>query len=47
MSTFNMSEEEKKKILEKHKTATKNHYVKVEETKKGLQKPEEKKKPAK
>lgn len=47
MSTFNMSEEEKKKILEKHKMATKNHYVKVEETKKGLQKPEEKKKPTK
>lgn len=47
MSTFNMSEEEKKKILEKHKTATKNHFVKVEETKKGLQKPEEKKKPTK
>jgi hypothetical protein len=43
MSIFGMSEEEKKKILEKHKTATKNHYVKVEETKKGLQKPEEKK----
>ena len=39
MSVFNMSEEEKKKILEKHKEATKNHYVKVDETKKGLQKP--------
>ena len=38
-----MSEEEKKKILEKHKDATKNHYVKVNETKKGLQKPEDKK----
>ena len=36
-----MSEEEKKKILEKHKTATKNHYVKVDETKKGLQKPDQ------
>lgn len=44
MSVFNMSDEEKKKILEKHKEATKNHYVKVDETKKGLQKPEEKKK---
>lgn len=44
MSVFNMSEEEKKKILEKHKEATKNHYVKVDQTKKGLQKPEEKKK---
>ena len=43
MSVFGMSEEEKKKILEKHKEATKNHYGKVEETKKGLQKPEENK----
>ena len=42
MSIFGMSEEEKKKILEKHKEATKNHYVKVDETKKGLQKPEKK-----
>lgn len=42
MSIFGMSEEEKKKILEKHKQATKNHYVKVDETKKGLQKPEKK-----
>lgn len=37
-----MSEEEKKKILEKHKEATKNHYVKKDEIKKGLQKPEKK-----
>lgn len=44
MKTFKMSEEEKSKILEKHKQATKNHYVKKEETKKGLQKPEDKKK---
>jgi hypothetical protein len=43
MSVFGMSEEEKKKILEKHKQATKNHYVKKDELKKGLQKPEEKK----
>ena len=43
MSIFGMSEEEKKKILEKHKDATKNHYVKVNETKKCLQKPEDKK----
>ena len=42
MNVFGMSEEEKKKILEKHKVATKNHYVKVDETKKGLQKPENK-----
>ena len=37
-----MSEEEKKKILEKHKAATKNHYIKVDESKKGLQTPEKK-----
>jgi hypothetical protein len=43
MSVFGMSEEEKKKILEKHKEASKSHFVKVNETKKGLQKPEEKK----
>lgn len=43
MGVFGMSEEEKKKILEKHKEATKNHYNKVDETKKGLQKPNEKK----
>jgi|GEM_PF-2386977 len=43
-NVFKMSDEEKKKILEKHKEATKNHYVKKDEVKKGLQKPEEKKK---
>lgn len=43
MSVFGMSDEEKKKILEKHKNATKNHYVKMNELKKGLQKPEDKK----
>lgn len=37
-----MSEDEKKKILEKHKNATKDHYLKTAETKKGLQKPEDK-----
>jgi hypothetical protein len=42
MSVFGMSEEEKKKILEKHKEATKSHYVKKDEVKKGLQKPETK-----
>ena len=42
MSVFGMTEEEKKKILEKHKEATKSHYVKKDETKKGLQKPEKK-----
>lgn len=40
---FELSEEEKKKILEKHKDATKTHYVKKEEIKKGLQKPGDKK----
>ena len=43
MSVFGMSEEEKKKILEKHKDATKNHYIKKDEIKKGLQQPESKK----
>ncbi len=43
MSVFGMSEEEKKKILEKNKNATKNHYVKKDEIKKGLQKPNSKK----
>ena len=36
---FNMSEEEKKKILAKHKDATKTHNDKKEELKNGLQKP--------
>jgi hypothetical protein len=44
MSNFNMSDEEKKKISDQHKTAIKTDLVKKEETKKGLQKPEEKKK---
>ena len=39
-NVFKMTEEEKKKILEKHKDATKNHYVKKDETKKGLQQPD-------
>jgi hypothetical protein len=43
MGVFGMTEEEKKKILEKHKEATKNYYNNVDQTKKGLQKPEEKK----
>ena len=47
MSVFGMTEEEKKKILEKHKGAMKQDNTKKEELKKGLQKPEEKKKPAK
>lgn len=42
MSVLNMKEEEKKKILEKHREATKNFNQKKEELKKGLQKPENK-----
>lgn len=42
-SVFKMTEEEKKKILEKHKDATKSHNVKKDETKKGLQQPDKKK----
>ena len=41
-----MSDEEKKKILEKHKNATKNHYNKMDELKKGVQVPK-KEKPSK
>jgi hypothetical protein len=43
-NVFELSDAEKKKILEKHKDATKNHYVKKDELKKGLQKPDEQKK---
>lgn len=39
---LNMSEEEKKKILEKHKEETNKINLKKEELKKGLQKPEKK-----
>jgi hypothetical protein len=46
MSVFGMSDEEKKKILEKHKNATKNHYNKMDELKKGVQVPK-KEKPSK
>lgn len=41
-NVFKMTDEEKQKILEKHKNATKNHYQKKDDLKKGLQKPEEK-----
>jgi hypothetical protein len=41
MNNFGMSEEEKKKILEKHNIASKNHKIKKEELKKGLQKPKD------
>lgn len=39
MSVFGMSDDEKKKILNKHKEATKSHYLKKEELKKGVQPP--------
>jgi hypothetical protein len=41
---FGMTEAEKQKILDKHKSAIKGDSTKKEELKKGLQKPEEKKK---
>jgi hypothetical protein len=44
MQPFGMSEEEKKKISDQHKTAMKKDGEKKDEIKKGLQKPEEKKK---
>lgn len=39
---FEMNEEEKKKILEKHKEAAKSVNEKKDQLKKGLQKPEKK-----
>ena len=47
MSVFGMSDEEKKKILAKHKEATKSHYVKKDELKKGIQVPNKKEEPSK
>jgi hypothetical protein len=44
MGVFGMSEEEKKKISDQHKIAMKKDDEKKSEIKKGLQKPEEKKK---
>jgi hypothetical protein len=44
MSVFGMSDEERKKISEQHKTLEKQTKEKKDELKKGLQKPEEKKK---
>jgi hypothetical protein len=44
MSVFGMSDEERKKISDQHKTLEKQVKEKKEEVKKGLQKPEEKKK---
>jgi len=40
---FGMTDEEKKKILEQHKNATKNHYLKKKTDEEGLKKPEVKK----
>lgn len=42
MSVFGLTDEEKKKILEKHKEATKTHYMKKNETKEGLKAPNKK-----
>lgn len=39
---FKLTEEEKKKIKEKHESAKKDHVTKKEELKKGLQKPDKK-----
>ena len=43
MSILKMSEEEKKKISDQHKELEKKNRDKIEELKKGLKKPEEKK----
>jgi hypothetical protein len=42
MSLFGLSDEEKKRILEKHKEATKTHHTKKNETKEGLKAPNKK-----
>lgn len=42
MSVFGLTDDEKKKILEKHKEATKTHYLKKNETKEGLKVPNKK-----
>ena len=47
MAVFGMSDEERKKILEKHKEATKNHYVRKDELKQGVQIPKKEEKPSK
>ena len=44
MGTFGMTEEEKKRISEQHKAAMKKDFEKKDDLKKGLKKPEEKKK---
>jgi hypothetical protein len=44
MAILQMSDEEKKKISDQHKTAIKSDLIKKDDLKKGLKKPEEKKK---
>jgi hypothetical protein len=44
MAILQMSDEEKKKISDQHKTAIKSDLTKKDDLKKGLKKPEEKKK---
>lgn len=43
MGKFDMTEEEKKEILEQHKKATQEIYLKKEQNKKGLEQPAKKK----
>jgi len=42
MSTFKMTDEEKKRISEQHKSAIKSDIEKKEDLKKGLKQPEKK-----
>jgi len=42
MNVLEMSEEEKKQILNQHKEAAKNFFIKKDETKHGLKAPEKK-----
>jgi hypothetical protein len=43
MSILRLTDDEKKRILEKHKSATKSHQDQKDELKKGLQAPDKKK----
>jgi hypothetical protein len=43
MSVLDLSEEENKKIIQKHIESTKNNYIYKDETKKGLLEPQSKK----
>ena len=47
MGIFGMSDEEKKKIHDKHKEAIKSHNDKKDELKKGMQVPNKKEDPSK